>query len=485
MRISIVGLVRRLAADRRGATAVLFSLMLVPLVAIVGLAIDYGRAVSVRHKAQAALDSGLLAYIAEYSGISEDESGDDIARKFIERNVPKGSTWNWSIDRPIEVNNVVTIRGSGSGKIRTSFLPIIGFKELALSVTSTTSAVLQRTNVVLVVDTSDSMDILGRLTSMQAGLKRFSSEVYKLKGIDSGDRMRIGMVPFAGSVNLGSFADNATRFLNGWQYRPAPNTSYDRVQHYTPIQTIEGERKDVQTLKTVGGKTTFGVTEYEYKSGSWVNPQKYADRDWNNCIQMKSSEFGNDDLLPDGQSKPYPNLVQPGFDELCPVAASAMVADLPTQNDFDNKVSNLKTNYGTATAVGLTWGTRLLSPKWASFFNVTPIPWDSPADNPKYLVLMSDGGADHVFRAGDQVNQDNTFATKATVTACDFLKSKGVKVFTISYEMGGFAPTFPGLVALKKCASPGYAYEATTSNIGDVLTAIGANIRRGNVRVAK
>ncbi len=54
-------LFRRLRVDRSGNVAMLFSLMLIPLVAMIGLAVDFGHVYKVTSHTQAALDSAALA----------------------------------------------------------------------------------------------------------------------------------------------------------------------------------------------------------------------------------------------------------------------------------------------------------------------------------------------------------------------------------------------------------------------------------------
>ena len=54
-------LLRRLRVDRSGNVAMLFSLLLIPLVAMIGLAVDFGHVYSVTSHTQAALDSAALA----------------------------------------------------------------------------------------------------------------------------------------------------------------------------------------------------------------------------------------------------------------------------------------------------------------------------------------------------------------------------------------------------------------------------------------
>jgi Flp pilus assembly protein TadG len=53
--------IQRLRRDRSGNVAMLFGLLVIPLVAMIGLAVDFGRVYSVTSNTQAALDAAALA----------------------------------------------------------------------------------------------------------------------------------------------------------------------------------------------------------------------------------------------------------------------------------------------------------------------------------------------------------------------------------------------------------------------------------------
>ena len=57
----ILPLLRRLARDRRGNVAMIFALAIIPIVSVIGLAVDYSNAIRVRLKLQDATDSAVLA----------------------------------------------------------------------------------------------------------------------------------------------------------------------------------------------------------------------------------------------------------------------------------------------------------------------------------------------------------------------------------------------------------------------------------------
>lgn len=60
---SFTNFMRSLCRDRRGNVAILFGITLPPLVLVIGIGIDYGRALLVKNQDQAALDTAVLGAV--------------------------------------------------------------------------------------------------------------------------------------------------------------------------------------------------------------------------------------------------------------------------------------------------------------------------------------------------------------------------------------------------------------------------------------
>jgi Flp pilus assembly protein TadG len=63
-------LTRRFHDDRSGTTAVLFGLSVIPVMAIVGSAVDYGRASAVRTELQRAVDAAALTLVRDAAALT-------------------------------------------------------------------------------------------------------------------------------------------------------------------------------------------------------------------------------------------------------------------------------------------------------------------------------------------------------------------------------------------------------------------------------
>src|SRR3954452_7904330 len=67
MRAALQTFSRRFARNQRGNVAVIFAICCVPLITMVGYAVDYSRATQVRSKLQAAADAASVGAIAKAS----------------------------------------------------------------------------------------------------------------------------------------------------------------------------------------------------------------------------------------------------------------------------------------------------------------------------------------------------------------------------------------------------------------------------------
>ena len=67
MHAAISATMRRFVREKRGNVAVIFALCCVPLITVVGCAVDYSRATQVRSKLQAAADAASVGSVAKAS----------------------------------------------------------------------------------------------------------------------------------------------------------------------------------------------------------------------------------------------------------------------------------------------------------------------------------------------------------------------------------------------------------------------------------
>ncbi|TWI70597.1 Flp pilus assembly protein TadG [Bradyrhizobium huanghuaihaiense] len=172
MRAAICSMMRRLVRDRRGNVAVIFALCCVPLITVVGCAVDYSRATQVRSKLQAAADAASVGSVAKTSpafaaagSMTSDgaiPAGVTDATNIFNANVANltGYTLNSVTPTVVKSGSTVTSTVSFTGTINTMFLGVIGRSAMTMSGTSTATATMPLyVDFYLLLDNSPSMGV--------------------------------------------------------------------------------------------------------------------------------------------------------------------------------------------------------------------------------------------------------------------------------------------------------------------------------------
>ena len=192
--------------SEEGATALILALVLLPILAFIGLAIDMGRMQSGKQTLQAAIDAAALAGAkellnatrsdAEIKQIVEDFFAADIATGRQDINCPAP---NVTIDRD---TNTVSVLASCS--LEATMAGIVGVNQFTYDEDASSTAEITLLDLAMVLDVSGSMSGT-KLTSLKDAA---NEAVSTLISPETGDRVRISIVPYAGSVNVGGIYDN-------------------------------------------------------------------------------------------------------------------------------------------------------------------------------------------------------------------------------------------------------------------------------------
>jgi len=203
-------LVRQFRTDARGNVAIIFALVSIPLVALVGAAVDYTRASSARTALQTALDSAALMISKDAASLTASQITTR-ARQYVD-------SLYLAADAPIQTFSATYTPNSGSGasilltaggNIPTYFMKVLGnnFSTLPINSSSTTKWGSTRMRVALVLDNTGSMAQNGKMAALQ---KAATDMITQLSSFNTtnGD-VYISIVPFAKDVNAGSSSSSA------------------------------------------------------------------------------------------------------------------------------------------------------------------------------------------------------------------------------------------------------------------------------------
>ena len=158
----------RFLSNTRGGVAPLMAVVAVPVLAAVGMAVDYTRANAARTAFQVSLDA--TALMLSKNAANEDSTA---------LQTQATNTFNALYKHP-EVNNITVtptytsgVAGSqltlqGTGDIHTNFLGVLGISQIDFSATSVSTWGNTRLRVALVLDNTGSMSSAGKMTALKA-----------------------------------------------------------------------------------------------------------------------------------------------------------------------------------------------------------------------------------------------------------------------------------------------------------------------------
>jgi len=197
------------ARDERGAVAVLFGLMAMVLLILSGIAVDQARLYQSNSKLMAAADAAALAAgRALLDGQLSDAEVEELGEKFFFENIKTGGNL-------AEVNSVRVTPNRAENSVRIdvdadvpmTLTRVAGFQTVATPVKSITN--FDRRDIEL----SLALDVTGSMSGAKLeDLKAAASDLIDILLPDNSysNSVRIGLAPYAASINAGSYARMVT-----------------------------------------------------------------------------------------------------------------------------------------------------------------------------------------------------------------------------------------------------------------------------------
>ncbi|MCX5478794.1 pilus assembly protein [Kaistia geumhonensis] len=436
--MSLLKLFRR---DRRGNVAVIFGLAAIPVVAATGVAIDYGRTAMAHSHLADTLDAAVLAVGSKPT--MTDAAATTLVNDWLSAKLTDDSTIkDWKIDSLTQKDGKVTV--TASANVPTTLTNIIGVESMPISVLSEAIRSVNKLEVALVLDTTDSMSGT-KITALKTAAKSLVSKITA----DAKADVKIAVVPYGSTVNVG-LANRS----QPWVSVPADYSSTS-----TPTCTT-------QTTKKVCDNTTTTYSCTKYKDGvpytatcsttastncrtvtldppvtscSTATTTNYK---WNGCV---GSPKYPDNVKDDNPARVYPGFVfstTSGDYKRCPTQFTPLTSTVSTVNAAIDAMTTKDIDQ-TFLPAGLAWGFNVISA-------ATPITDAAAYDttgrnlNPtKAIVLMTDGlNTSKVDSAGKHVASNNsdgspnsTQGNTYTAELCANIKAKNIELYTVAYAL--------------------------------------------------
>ncbi len=220
---------RCFASARGGNVAITFALTLIPIMGMVGAAVDYSHANSVKAAMQAALDFAALMLSKEATSDTSSQLQTN-AQKYFNALFTKPEATGVTVSATYTSSGGSQVLVSGSANVPTSFLGVIGYHDIAVNATSTAKWGSSRLRVALVLDNTGSMADAGKIGALKTATNNLLSQL-QTAASTNGD-VYVSIIPFVKDVNL-----DGANYTSNWIYwgtlaqdsTLSDNTSWDAI----------------------------------------------------------------------------------------------------------------------------------------------------------------------------------------------------------------------------------------------------------------
>lgn len=455
---------------------------MIPLMAIIGGGVDTARGYLAKERLQQACDAGSLAgrramSNGELTALVRSETA-----KFIDFNFPQESYKTAAFTPNLSTPDPSTLAISIDTSLPTTIMALFGYHRIPLHVECEASQNFINTDVMLVLDTTGSMDDKVNGVKKIVALREAVMALYnQLKPIQTQleshqMRLRYGIVPYSSTVNVGKLLP----------------TSYIRTSTPYLVESCKGKNcsytntvRDVSAYVTGSSKSLWGGCIEERATVSTITGSS------NYSVPANALDL-NLSLVPSGNASstskwpPYlPDLQAGKSQSACPTEATRLKT-FATASDMQTAVNKLTPDGGTYHDIGMIWGGRFLA-RDGIFAADNPATYNGMRVN-RHVIFMTDGildtGATLYSAYGVEQYQGRVsggYSTKADLNArhrkrfqimCNELKGQpDVTIWVI-----GFDTTMSS--ELTECASsPDKAVSTTNRDeLIDQFTLIGKNI---------
>jgi len=250
-----------------------FALIVAPLTACTGLAIDGGRAFLTRYELASALDAAALAVGSTEGEQLELEA---LADLFVARNFQVADS------TPVETALVLdgdTVTLTGSATIDTYFMPLFGIPTVTVSAESEVRRGGANVEVALILDTTGSM-----AGSRIAALREAAAELVDIVVTDEQEPFysKIAIVPYSMAVNVGEYAQSVRGAITGAvditaaSWRNGTTKTHSTVGWRDgSVKTISAATWKVGSAQTIKGATkatqaVISVDDHSFSNGDFI-----------------------------------------------------------------------------------------------------------------------------------------------------------------------------------------------------------------------
>jgi Flp pilus assembly protein TadG len=498
---------RRFHQNERGNVILMFGLAMVPLMGIVGAAVDHGIAANRQIQLQVALDQATLAVARELPNADAAAVTARVTQLMTAQLAANGvRPEQWKLTRVEDATNKVTIAAEST--VKTHFVTLLN---IASTKVSTSSQVTRnkKLEVALVLDNTGSMEIYNnRIGTLRTAATTLVDKLYSTP--NAANLVKVALVPFVTGVNIKAdtgfnmawIDQNAQATYHGIQFNPVDGARANHLTLFSDLQVAwkgcveaRAEPYDVDdaapdplnpdTLfvpyfwpdepdpKSASGNTISyaGGSSFtnNYIADDYVPPQGTANSATAVARQKNTSKYkkphGAFDTVPLETNGPNKGCGDP----LTPLTndAQLMRTRIAAMKSWDIA--------GTNVAQGMVWGWSVLSPT-APF--TEGVAYDDTGTQ-KAMIVLTDGEnnvteagnrnlshfSSYGYLAGDRFGSHDVELAidgidNKVKALCAKIKAKNIRLYTITFQLNSAAAQ----QMYRECAtSPSMYYNSPTT----------------------
>jgi Flp pilus assembly protein TadG len=211
-----------------GNVLITFTLALLPIMGMVGAAVDYSRANSDKTAMQAAIDATAL-WLSKNAATMTTAQLNQNATNHFNAVFTRTDVTNIAVTPTYTTSGGTQLVVTGSGSVPTKFMGLMGFSSLAINVSSTVKWGNTRLRVALVLDNTGSMADSGKITALKTATNNLLTQL-KNAVVNNGD-VYVSIVPFVKDVNVDPV--NYNQNWIDWTDWDSANGSCSRTKYTT------------------------------------------------------------------------------------------------------------------------------------------------------------------------------------------------------------------------------------------------------------
>jgi Flp pilus assembly protein TadG len=417
----LAGVLRRFASASTGNAAMTFGLAVVPVVGLVGSAVDYSRMNSVKAAMQTAVDATALL-LSKQAALSSNATLQSNALAYFKANFARPEVTNVTASATYAGGGSSNLVVNASVTVPTAFMQMFGHDSVTVSASSTAKWGNSRLRVALALDNTGSMASDDKIGALKVASNNLLTQL-RTAGANSGD-VFVSLIPFSKDVNLdpGNYAENWI----DWTEWEAANGTCSKPDYHSKSKCLN-------------------------RSGVWTPANRNT---WNGCVVDRGGTGAPDPLAYDTNVLPpvpgqNASLFAAEQYSSCAQAAMGLTDNWTAMSTL---VNGMTPGGNTNQAIGLAVG-------WMSLTGGGPFtvpPQDPSYKYSKVIVLLTDG-----LNTEDRWYNDQTSINNRQKLTCSNIKAAGVTIYTVQVNTGGD----PTSTLLKNCASdPGKFFLLTSAD---------------------